>query len=81
MILPQEGSSLHNFQNHFFPIISPVPENSKYSNPAIFPKASTLEAIKDPYWYKDDSLDETEQENTMQTLPDNILYPKCNIRH
>ena len=46
-----------------------MPENSKNSNQAIFPDSSTLEDIEDPYWYKDDTEDETKRENTLQTLP------------
>ena len=45
----------------------------------MFPEASTLEDIKDPYWYKDDNHDEIAQENTLETLPDDIFLAPSEI--
>ena len=47
----------------------------------MFPESSTLEDIEDLYWYKDDNEDETKQENTLHTLPDNIPYLRRSIRN
>ena len=62
-------------QNKKLCSISPVTENSKNSNPAIFPEASTLEDIEDPYWCEDDRQDEIEQENTLPTLSRTFVAP------
>ena len=61
LILSQEGSPLDNFQNQKLCNISPVLENSKNSNSAEFPEASTLDDIEDPYWYQIDDQEDDEE--------------------
>ena len=37
--------------------------------------------MEDPYWYNVEGQDETEQENTLQTLPDDVPYLRRSIRN
>ena len=49
LILSQEGSSPHNFQNQKLCSISAVLKYSKNCNPAQVPEASTLEDMEDTF--------------------------------
>ena len=61
--------------------ISPVLENSKNSDPACFPKPSSLQDIEDPYWYDPDTKDEENNTNTLLSLPGDIPYLRRSIRN
>ena len=81
LIISQERSTLHNFQNQNLCSISLVLENSKNSDPAHFSEPSILQDKGGPYWYNLDTQDEENEINDLFTLPDDILYLRRSIRN